>query len=103
MHQQTAVRAWRDPVFRAALSAEILERMPAHPIEDLAEDDLDWSVRLGAMAVDDPCAITFGGGCTSAGCSAIVCTDPCGTLGDSCPKRTEAPGCTLGSDCDFRK
>ncbi|MBV8645617.1 MAG: mersacidin/lichenicidin family type 2 lantibiotic, partial [Candidatus Eremiobacteraeota bacterium] len=60
------VRAWRDPLFRAALPVDTLRELPPHPA-GVADDDDDAIVR----------DITFGGGCGTAGCSRVVCTDPC--------------------------
>lgn len=98
MDRYTLVRAWRDPVFRASLPVESLLELPKHPAGDPFDDESDWSVRLSN--------ITLGDGCETAGCTRIICTDPCGTFGscltDACktiagpcdPYKTWGPNCT---------
>jgi mersacidin/lichenicidin family type 2 lantibiotic len=85
MDSYTVARAWRDPIYRSNLPIETLLRLPKHPVGDSLQDENDWSVQL--------CEITLGDGCTSAGCSRVVCTDPCQTLGEHCPHTTDRPPC----------
>jgi len=77
MNLQTVIRAWRDPIFRSRLPRATLLELPSHPAGGSVEDETDWSVQLGA--------ITLGGGCGTAGCSKVACSDPCQTVGISCP------------------
>ena len=98
MDQHVVARAWRDPVFRGTLPASLLAEIPSHPAGDVGEDDTDWSARLGGLQAGG-LEITFGGGCTTPGCSSVVCTDPCGSYGTSCNTNTNADGCTLASGC----
>lgn len=90
MNKIVIARAWRNPLFRLDLPPSMRGDLPLHPAGESSEDETDWGFRMD---------ITFGGGCGSAGCSKVVCTDPCGTLGAHCPKPTEKPGCTSGSGC----
>lgn len=100
MNSTKVIRAWRDPVYRSELGQELLSELPQHPIDDGMEDVGDWSARLGALSLEGPCAITLGGGCGSFGCTQIICTDPCGTLGDSCPRTTETRKCSEAGLCE---
>ena len=97
MDQTVVTRAWRDPLFRRSLPLSLLAEMPSHPAGELAEET-DWIARLGSLEAGG-LEITFGGGCTTPGCTAIVCTDPCGSVGPSCNTNTSADGCTLGTGC----
>ena len=85
MDRDLVARAWRDPVFRAGLSLETLLKLPAHPSGDSAEGDDPSNTVLD---------ITLGGGCGTAGCSRVVCTDPCTrTNVVQCSNTTDAGGC----------
>ncbi len=85
MDRRLVARAWRDPIFRASLPPEALRDLPAHPAGDPAEGG-----ELSGPLLD----ITFGGGCGTAGCTKVVCTDPCTrTNVVQCSNTTDAGGC----------
>lgn len=111
MDRQTIVRAWRDPVFRGQIPVEELGKIPMHPSGRPPRDANDWSMRLGGPGdpadpekeapaegeVADP-RITGTDGCNSAGCSMVVCSDPCASFG--C---TGDYGCTNAAGCHTLK
>lgn len=97
MDVQTTIRSWRDPLFRATLEADASAGMIAHPSGVAEDGDADWSQRLGTLQSgyrmdDENTEITGTAGCGSLGCTKIICTDPCHSLGPNCPKQTD--GCT---------
>lgn len=99
MNQQMIARVWRNPLLRLDLPPSMLADLPLHPAGEWSGDETDWGLCMGADTDDQSCEITGTAGCGSAGCSQIVCTDPCGSHGPSCPGRTQLDGCTLASGC----
>jgi len=94
MDRQTIVRAWRDPIFRQGLAIETLLDLPNHPAGDSAEDDSISCVMPG---------ITLGGGCGTAGCTKVVCTDPCTkTNVVQCHNTSDLSTCTKSGPTCFR-
>ncbi len=86
LDRSTMLRAWRDPVYRAGLSAEMLAQLPPHPAGEALQSEELQSLLPG---------ITLGGGCGTAGCTHIVCTDPCTrTNWVQCPNTSDGGGCT---------
>ena len=93
MNRRETIRAWRDPVFRAQLSSDALEKMPEHPAGGNDDPETDGAERLGIVSVSDACMLTFTGGCTSAGCSVWPCPQPK-------PPRTCDAICTKNQVCE---
>ena len=50
MHKIDIVRAWKDPLYRAALSPEELAQLPAHPAGALELHDEQLKAISGALA-----------------------------------------------------
>lgn len=68
---QKIARAWRDPSFRAGLSAEERAAMPPNPAGESIVDES----RLNEVAG----GFTFGSGCMTAGCFTACWTNGCNT------------------------
>jgi mersacidin/lichenicidin family type 2 lantibiotic len=68
MNKKKVVRAWKDPVYRASLSAEERRNLPANPAGEIDSEDTPESVMGG---------FTFGSGCASAGCFTLCATSTC--------------------------
>jgi mersacidin/lichenicidin family type 2 lantibiotic len=92
MNSNQLIRAWRDPVYRATLDRDALSAL-RHP----AGDASDRTFLFGEADNGDEERITGTAGCGTPGCTQIVCTDPCGTIGCN---TTDKPGCTLGTGCE---
>jgi mersacidin/lichenicidin family type 2 lantibiotic len=67
-NKKKIVRAWTDPVYRASLSAEERQNLPANPAGELDSEDTLESVMGG---------FTFGSGCNSMGCFTLCATSTC--------------------------
>ena len=87
MNPETIIRAWKDPEFRARLSAEQLQALPENPsgkpMSELGDDDLADVVGGAALIrPTPPIYFTRGKYCCTTNGSAI----------DACPS---ALGCTI--------
>lgn len=78
MNKHDVIRAWKDPVYRASLSAEERAALPQHPagVNELSDDQL----RLTSGAV-----VTTAPTCTN---YTFI------NLRECCPPATTAPTCT---------
>ena len=63
MNKTDVVRAWKDPLYRASLSAEELAQLPSHPagVIDLADDQLRMGVSGGITTAPTCTNYTYAG------------------------------------------
>jgi hypothetical protein len=75
------------------LDQDVLDRLPRHPAGDArdAAFALEWLFGDAGGPADPK--ITGTAGCGTPGCTVLVCTDPCGSMGPSCTSDTSLIPC----------
>jgi mersacidin/lichenicidin family type 2 lantibiotic len=72
MKKEHVIRAWRDPEYRASLSAAERDRLPAHPAALIELDEAELG-KLAAAATKPPFTYTRSTAVYSYGCDCICC------------------------------
>jgi mersacidin/lichenicidin family type 2 lantibiotic len=76
MKKEHVIRAWRDPEYRASLSAAERDRLPAHPAALIELDEARLGMAGGSPAGDPqpiPISYSYSTAIGSYGCDCICC------------------------------
>jgi mersacidin/lichenicidin family type 2 lantibiotic len=94
LSKRQIARAWADPAYRASLSPELRDRLPANPAGPAGEEALEKVRGWGQLTFVNTCPTwtVFAGcctnTCTNSDCNTCTCT--CDTI---CPTSCQPNGC----------